>query len=111
MGERVKIYNIRKHSVYDEQNLNKDWGIRANQVVDFQSLVGDSVDNVPGVARIGPKTATTLLQTYDSLDSIFSHLNEITGAKKNYLESGKEDAILSRKLVHLTDNVPVDVDW
>ena len=109
--ERVKIYNIRKHSVYDEQNLNKDWGIRANQVVDFQSLVGDSVDNVPGVARIGPKTATTLLQTYDSLDSIFSHLSEITGAKKNYLESGKEDAILSRKLVHLTDNVPVNVDW
>ena len=109
--ERVKIYNIRKQSVYDEQNLDKDWGIRANQVVDFQSLVGDSVDNVPGVARIGPKTAATLLQRFDSLESIFSQLNEITGAKKTYLQDGKEDALLSRRLVRLADDVPLDFDW
>ena len=109
--ERVKIYNIRKQSVYDQQNLDKDWGIRANQVVDFQSLVGDSVDNVPGVARIGPKTATTLLQRFDSLESIFSQLNEITGAKKTYLQDGKDDALLSRRLVRLADDVPLDFDW
>ena len=109
--ERVKIYNIRKQSVYDQKNLSKDWGIRADQVVDFQSLVGDSVDNVPGVARIGPKTATTLLQQYDTLESIFSHLDDISGAKQTYLQSGKEDAIFSRKLVQLAHDVPLDLDW
>ena len=109
--ERVKIYNIRKQSVYDQKNLSKDWGIRADQVVDFQSLVGDSVDNVPGVARIGPKTATTLLQQYDTLESIFSHLDDISGAKQTYLQSGREDAIFSRKLVQLAHDVPLDLDW
>ena len=109
--DRVKIYNIRKHSIYDAQNLTKDWGIRPNQVVDFQSLVGDSVDNVPGVARIGPKTAALLLQQYDSLETIYSQIEEISGAKKSYLEAGKEEALLSRNLVRLSEDVPVEVDW
>ena len=109
--DRVKIYNIRKHTIYDAHHLNKDWGIRPNQVVDFQSLVGDSVDNVPGVARIGPKTATSLLQQYDSLEAIYSQIEEISGAKKSYLEAGKEEALLSRNLVRLAGDVPLDVDW
>ena len=109
--DRVQIYNIRKQGIYDRQHLQQDWGIRPDQVIDFQSLVGDSVDNVPGVARIGPKTATDLLQKYDSLESIFSHLEEITGAKKKYLDSGRDDALLSKKLVQLAQDVPIRVDW
>lgn len=109
--DQVKIYSIRKQSVYDAEDLKKDWGIRPNQVVDFQSLVGDSVDNVPGVARIGPKTATSLLQQYESLETIFSNIEEISGAKKSYLESGRDEALLSRKLVRLSENVPLDLDW
>ena len=109
--DRVQLYNIRKHTIYDRQHLKKDWGIRPDQVIDFQSLVGDSVDNIPGVARIGPKTATDLLQEYESLEAIFSHLEEITGAKKKYLESGKSDAMLSRQLVRLLPDVPVQIDW
>ena len=57
----VKLYNIRKARIYDEKDLEGDWGIRPDQVVDFQALVGDPVDNVPGVPLIGPKIAADLL--------------------------------------------------
>ena len=59
----VRLFNIRKNQVYDEGALMDDWGIRPDQVVDFQALVGDSVDNVPGIPSVGPKTAQKLLRT------------------------------------------------
>ena len=59
--ERVKVYNVRKDQVYDAEALKNDWGVRPEQVVDFQALVGDSVDNVPGVPLIGPKFAREYL--------------------------------------------------
>ena len=57
LGERVKILNLRKNIFFDVQALADDWGIRPEQVVDYQALVGDPVDNVPGVPLIGPKLA------------------------------------------------------
>ena len=57
ISDRVKVYNVRKNQIYDAAALQADWGIRPDQVVDFQALVGDSVDNVPGVPLIGPKIA------------------------------------------------------
>ncbi len=109
--DRVQIYNIRKHQIYDRKSLEKDWGIEPEQVVDFQSLVGDSTDNIPGVARIGPKTATGLLQEYGSLEEVFAHVDDISGAKQNYLRDGRDAATLSRQLVRLVDDVPVEIDW
>ncbi|HEX3871792.1 MAG TPA: DNA polymerase I, partial [Pirellulales bacterium] len=109
--DHVKVYNVRKDEVYDAAALQADWGIRPNQVVDFQSLVGDSVDNIPGVPRIGPKTAKELLQKYDTLDQLYHHVEEVTGAKRGYLIEGREKAFLSRELVRLENAVPVPVDW
>ena len=57
ISEQVKIYNVRKNEVYDAESLKADWGIRPEQVVDFQALVGDSVDNIKGVPLVGPKVA------------------------------------------------------
>ncbi|MBN2578083.1 MAG: DNA polymerase I, partial [Pirellulales bacterium] len=53
LGDRVRLYNIRKNAIYDAAALKEDWGIAPEQVVDFQALVGDAVDNVPGVPGIG----------------------------------------------------------
>ncbi len=61
--KNVAIYNIRKNEVFGATDLFGAWGIRPEQVVDFQSLVGDKVDNVPGVPLIGPKIARELLET------------------------------------------------
>ena len=68
--EHVKVYNVRKDQVYDACALEADWGIRPEQVVDFQALVGDSVDNVPGVPLVGPKIAGEYLRKYDTLDQL-----------------------------------------
>ena len=80
--ERVKMYNIRKDQVLDAAALQADWGIRPDQVVDFQALVGDAVDNVPGIPLIGPKIASELLGKYETLEGVLDHAWEVSGAKR-----------------------------
>ncbi|MCA9173505.1 MAG: DNA polymerase I [Planctomycetales bacterium] len=108
----VKIYNIRKNLVYDEVALEKDWGIRPDQVVDFQSLVGDSVDDVPGVPLIGPKFAKELLNRFETLEGVLDHADEVSGVKrKENLKTYRDQALMSRELVRLTPDVPIEIDW
>jgi DNA polymerase-1 len=109
--DNVVVYNIRKDEVFHAERLRQEWGIRPNQVVDFQSLVGDNVDNVPGVPSIGPKTAQALLQQYETLEGLFAHLSEVKGAKQQKLIEGREQAFLSRELVRLNDHLPLAINW
>ena len=110
--EHVKLYNIRKNQMYDRESLKADWGIAPKQVVDFQALVGDSSDNVPGVPLIGPKFATQLLEKYHTLDAVLDHAEEVSGKKrKENLINYRAQAELSRDLVRLDDHVPVEIDW
>ena len=110
--DHVQVYNVRKDSLYDAAALQAEWGVRPDQVVDFQALVGDSVDNVPGVAQIGPKAARELLEKYDTLDGILEHAAEVSGQRRREnLLAGREQALLSRKLVRLDAHVPIELDW
>ncbi|HXT57079.1 MAG TPA: DNA polymerase I [Pirellulales bacterium] len=110
--DRVKIYNVRKNQIYDAAALAADWGVRPDQVVDFQSLVGDPVDHVPGVPLIGPKIARELLQKYETLEALLDHAHEVAGAKrKQNLMEGREQALLSRQLVRLDAHAPISIDW
>ncbi|MDR0871059.1 MAG: DNA polymerase I [Planctomycetaceae bacterium] len=111
ISENVSLYSPRKGAFYKTEDLLNDWGITPQQVVDYQSLVGDSTDNVPGVAKIGQKTATELLQQFGTLEGIYDNVNEITGKKKEYLIAGKDNAFLSRQLVKLKGDVPVQIEW
>lgn len=112
ISDRVKIYNVRKNQVYDAVALAADWGVRPDQVVDYQALVGDPVDHVPGVPLIGPKIASELLQKYETLDAVLEHANEVAGPKRRQnLIDGREQALLSRKLVRLDTHVPIELDW
>ncbi len=79
----------------------KEFGIRSDQIIDYLALIGDSSDNVPGVAGIGPKGAVKLLQEYDDLDAVYAHLDELTPSVKKKLSTAKEMAYLSRTLVAL----------
>ena len=63
ISEQVRILNLRKNKIIDAAELEKEWGIRPDQVVDFLALTGDTVDNVPGVPGIGEGFATTFLET------------------------------------------------
>ena len=82
LDERIRLYNLRKREIFDAASLLKDWGVKPEQVVDFQMLVGDSVDNVPGVAGIGEKTAAKLLQEYGTVDKLLANIGKVAGAKK-----------------------------
>ncbi|MDZ4819115.1 MAG: DNA polymerase I [Planctomycetota bacterium] len=109
--DRVRLVNMRKNQIMDADALAADWGIRPDQVVDYQTLVGDPVDNVPGVPLIGPKGAKELLQKYDTLDNLYEHVGEITGKKQQNLIANREQAMMSRRLVRLDSYVPVAIPW
>jgi DNA polymerase-1 len=108
----VAVYNIRKDEVFDAARLKEEWGIRPEQVIDFQALVGDAVDNVPGVPLIGPKLARQLLEQYGTLEAVLDHACELSGTKRREnLVKFRDQALLSRQLVRLDDQTPVDIDW
>lgn len=107
----VRLLNMRKGQLYGAEDLQADWGIAPGQVVDFQALVGDSVDNVPGVPTIGPKTATQLLQEFGTLEDLLSRVDEVKGKKGEKIRESTDLARLSQQLVRLEKQVPIPVDW
>lgn len=112
LGPHVRMFNCRRNEFYDSDSLLQDWGIRPDQVIDFQSLVGDSVDNVPGVPKVGPKTATTLLNQFQTLDAILENIPQTTGkALQKNLTEGRELALISRQLVTLRQDLPLQIDF
>ncbi len=94
---------------YDPDRIREKYGIDATQFVDYLALIGDSSDNIPGVNGIGPKTAVKLLQTFYSIEEIFSRMNEVTPSYRNKLEGKQDIASLSKKLVQLDNRVPIDI--
>ncbi len=110
--DRINLFNLRKNQIYDAAALVKDWGIRPDQVVDFQALVGDPTDQVPGIPLIGPKIASQLLGQYSTLENVLLHAHAISGKRRREnLIQGRETAMLSRDLVRLVDDLPISIDW
>lgn len=108
----ICLFNLRKNKSLDRAGLLEDWGVAPEQVVDLQVLVGDPVDNVPGVQGIGVKTAAKLLQEFGTLDNILANIDKVAGAKKqeNLRElCGRLDTC--RQLITLDRAVPVEIDW
>ncbi len=109
---QAQMYNLRKNTYLDEAALLADWGIRPDQVVDFQSLVGDAVDNVPGVPLVGPKKAAALLQQFQTLEGVLANADQAPGAKlKENLKTFADQARLSQQLVRLNRDLPLNFDW
>lgn len=119
LSPNVRMLSFRKGATpFGLVELRKDWGITPSQCCDLQALAGDSVDNVPGVAGVGPKKAAALLQQFGSLDAILEaaaddELRETIRGKKlraNLLEYA-DQALMSRELVRLRDDLPIDLTW
>ncbi len=108
VSNKVRLYDPMKSKVLGEKEVIEKFGVKPNQVIDVQSLAGDSSDNVPGVPGIGIKTASELINKYKTLDKLLEKADEIPQNKrrKTLLEN-KNKAILSRRLVTLKDDVPV----
>jgi DNA polymerase-1 len=85
-------------------------GVKPEQVVDYKALVGDKSDNIPGVTGIGEKTASALLNTYGTLDGIYSHLDNISENIRKKLEGDRENAYLSQKLATIITDLDIRLD-
>ncbi len=93
------------------RNFKDQLGYEPRQVVDMKALMGDSSDNIPGVAGIGEKTALSLITAYDNLDNLYDNLDRLpSGSIKAKLEAGKESAYLSRKLARIELHADIDPD-
>lgn len=98
-----------KEEVLGAREICAKWQIQdVRQVIDILGLMGDQVDNIPGIAGIGEKTAIKLIQEYHSLDNILAHAEEIPGKLGEKIRAGREQALLSRKLATIITNVPLE---
>jgi len=108
VSDKVRLYDPMKSKVLGEKEVVEKFGVKPNQVIDVQSLAGDSSDNIPGVPGIGIKTASELINKYKTLDVLLKKADEIPQNKRREtLLANKNKALLSRQLVTLKDDVPV----
>lgn len=111
VGPTTKVFWTKKGvsdiEVYDEQRLLDD-GFTVEQFIDYKALRGDTSDNVPGIAGVGEKTAKQLLEKYGSLDNILANANEIPGKVGQTIAQSKDVALLSKELVTINRDVPVE---
>jgi len=111
VSDKIRLYDPMKSKVIGEKEVLEKFGVKPSQVIDVQSLAGDSSDNVPGVPGIGIKTAAELINKYKNLDTLLKKASEIPQNKRREtLLENKDKAILSRQLVTLKDDVPVKDD-
>ena len=109
------LWDTMKDKIYDSEAVREKFGVGPREVGDVLALMGDSVDNIPGVRGVGPKTASALIQHFGSLDETFRRIDEVEkipglrGAKSvaEKLRANEADARLSRQLVALDDTVPL----
>ena len=108
ISKDIRLYDPMKNKVIGEKEVMDKFGVKPNQVIDVQSLAGDSSDNIPGVPGIGVKTAAELINKYKDLDTLLNKASEIKQNKRREtLLENKDKALLSKKLVTLKSNVPV----
>ena len=109
--KNVRIYDPMKNKFISEDDIKNKFGVNANKVIDVQALAGDSSDNVPGVPGIGVKTAAELINKYDNLEKLLDSANEIKQNKRREtLLENKDKAIISKKLVTLKSDAPINRD-
>jgi DNA polymerase I len=108
VSNKIRLFDPMKSKVIGEKEVLEKFGVKPNQVIDVQSLAGDSSDNVPGVPGIGVKTAAELINKYKNLENLLNKASEISQNKRREtLLLNKDKALLSKQLVTLKNDVPV----
>ena len=99
-------------TLYTREKFREEYGFEPKKMVDLKALMGDSSDNIPGVAGVGPKTATELLMKFGSLDGVYAHLDDpsIKPKLREKLENDKENAYLSYDLATIRPEAPIDFE-
>ena len=110
VNDKIHLINTMNDVYLDPAGVEKKFGIPPERIIDYLTLIGDSVDNIPGVPKVGPKTAVKWLHEYGSLDEIVKHANEIKGKVGEYLREFIPRIPLSRELITLKYDVDLEFD-
>ncbi|UCC14349.1 MAG: DNA polymerase I [Gammaproteobacteria bacterium] len=109
VSEKVTLVNTMTGSRLDPAGVEEKFGVRPDQIIDYLALVGDSSDNIPGVPKVGPKTAIKWLCQYDDIEGIKSHAEDIPGKVGESLRDNLDQLDLSRKLATIVCDVKLDL--
>lgn len=107
VDDGVKLLDTMKDKLYDRNAVMEKWGVPPEKLGDVLALMGDAIDNVPGVPGIGEKTAAKLIGEFGSLENLLASTARLKGKQRENLERHQEDARLSRKLVALRDDCEI----
>jgi DNA polymerase-1 len=110
VDDDVIMWDAMRSRIFGAAEVKEKWGVAPNRVRDLLALMGDSSDNVPGVAHVGEKTAVKLLTEFDTLDGVYQNLDKVKGKTREYLTLHEADARLSQQLVSLKSDVPMHFD-
>jgi DNA polymerase-1 len=110
LGPRVSMFDIHTDTTIDVEWLQANRGLNPDQVVDALALMGDNVDNIPGVEGIGPKTAAKLICEHGSLEQLLANIDQLKGKRKEKLEAAQSFLPTAKQLVTLNRQVTVDFD-
>ena len=108
VNDRIHLINTMSNVYLDPAGVEEKFGVQPEQIIDYLSLMGDTADNVPGVPKVGPKTAVKWLNQYGSLDEVIAHADEIKGKVGENLREFMPQLPLSRELVTLKYDVELD---
>jgi len=111
LNDQVCIYDHFKDVWRDAAYVQEKFGVKPSQMGDLLALMGDAVDGVPGVDKVGRKTAATLLRIHGNLDRLISNADKVAGQVGANLRKGIEIARLSRQLVSFKTDVPLGLTW
>ncbi len=108
VGPHVTVLDTMKERRWTAAEVENRYGIGPDRLVQMMALMGDAIDNVPGVRGVGEKTAIELVKRFGTLEELYARIDEVKGARRTTLETGRENAFLSRRLVTLDPGVPFD---
>jgi DNA polymerase-1 len=110
ISDNIKIFNPVKEELLDKEKIKEKYGIYPQQFIDYLTMIGDAVDNIPGIKGIGPKTAAALLQEFGSLENILENVDKLKGKlKESFKELDKEQLQRMKEIIKLDANIEINI--
>lgn len=110
VNSSITLLDTMKNKNTEIKDVVEKYGVQPDKIIEVFALTGDSIDNIPGVKGIGPKTASSLIQEYGSVENIYENLDKLKPRYKELLESSRDEALLSRQLVTIKSDIDIKVD-
>jgi DNA polymerase-1 len=111
LDEHISTFDMKKGIARNAKTMIDEMGVTPRQFLDCLALQGDTSDNVPGIPDVGPKTAREWIKKYGSIENLYKHVHKITGKRGDNLRKFEDNVTLSKELVTIDTNVPVEIDY